>query len=817
MSGPTLTIDLPNQDWIPHVARKIWATIGADFFRALAEHLSDTLLADYVQIGELLGTPADRVKTLAVWEGGGPSDDLEYLLAGTASAAALDGGACVYTKGVRLVFPSDPLLERIGAQAYAGIPLLDNTGRPAGILLVLYKQPLTGAAVVTAMLAEVAPRATAELGRKRADDALRESEQRYRAFVARSTVAMWRIEFEQPVAITLPEDEQIDCMYRYGYLAECNDALADLLGASGADRLIGSRFGDLAPRADPRVIEELRSTIRSGYRTSSHEVRRPGPGGNPAYLMRSWWGIVENGVLCRIWGTTRDIGKLRRAQQDRRASERRFRHVLENARMAAVILDTAGQVTFSNDYLLTLTHWPAEEVLGKNWFDVMTPEHERAVLKAAFRDAIDGLQAYHHFQSEVLTRDGGRRLIEWDSTTLRDSEGTTAVGVAILGRDITDRLALEAQFRQAQKLESVARLADGVAHDFNNLLTIICGYADLLSAKFDGDDPRLAAVEEIKRAGEAGAALTRQLLTFSCKQPLNTRLLNLNDVVTENLKMLRRLIGDDVELITDLAPSLGSVVADSGQIFQVLMNLAVNSRDAMPRGGKLFITTANLEGDQPVAEGRLGNPPGPHVALTVSDTGLGMTEETKAHLFEPFYTTKLPGRGTGLGLSTVHGIVQQSAGQISVVSELGKGTTFRILFPVTSADGPAKKTHAVADAARSGTETILLVEDRADVRVLTASMLRSLGYRVLEAAGGGEARSIIEHHGEPIHLLISDIEMPGMAGTELVAQVKAAHSEIKVLYMSARNAPAVDENFIQKPFTLQALGSKVREALGPVQ
>jgi signal transduction histidine kinase len=398
-----------------------------------------------------------------------------------------------------------------------------------------------------------------------------------------------------------------------------------------------------------------------------------------------------------------------------------------------------------------------------------------------------------------------------------------------LERDITEReeaeaehIRLEQQLIQAQKMEAVGRLAGGVAHDFNNLLTIINGFAALLTQRTSPEDPRRAWLQEILLAGERAASLTRQLLAFGHRQVLDPRVLNLNSVLADIENMLRRLIGEDVELVTTLQPELGRVKVDAGQIEQVIMNLAVNARDAMPEGGKLLIETSNVEIDEDYARSHANMTPGKYVMVAVSDTGCGMDLDTQAHLFEPFFTTKEEGRGTGLGLATVYGIVEQSGGFIWVYSEPGRGSTFKIYFPRVEEDVPTAEMAEVPAEPGTGTETVLVVEDEGGVRSLVCETLASYGYKVLEAAGAAQALQIAEQHTEPIHLLLTDVVMPQTGGKELVKQLCTLHPEAKVLYMSGYTDDAMVRRgileggmpFLQKPFAATALLVKISEVLG---
>ena len=381
---------------------------------------------------------------------------------------------------------------------------------------------------------------------------------------------------------------------------------------------------------------------------------------------------------------------------------------------------------------------------------------------------------------------------------------------------------LEQELRQAQKMEAVGRLAGGVAHDFNNLLTVISGYTELALARTAANDPGRSDLEQVLRASEGAAALTRQLLAFSRRQVMTPIILNLNQRVNEMGKMLRRIIGEDVELVTRLDPGLGNIKADPSQIEQVIMNLAVNARDAMPGGGKVTIESANVMVDEAYVEEHRDAAPGAHVALTVTDTGQGMSAETRSHLFEPFFTTKEQGKGTGLGLSTVYGIVRQCGGSIEVLSEAGQGAMFRIYFPRVEGRVESPGGTKMMSAPPKGSETILLVEDSEALRNLVYSLLKKHGYTVLIARDGEEALKVSEEHTGTIHLVVTDVVMPRMGGTEMARQLLRSRPATRVLYTSGYidnatldlEAEILKGAFLPKPFTPQDLARKVREILG---
>ena len=370
-------------------------------------------------------------------------------------------------------------------------------------------------------------------------------------------------------------------------------------------------------------------------------------------------------------------------------------------------------------------------------------------------------------------------------------------------------------------MEAVGQLASGIAHDFNNLLAVIIGYGEILEERLDKSDPLKSKAGQITAAGNRAAALTRQLLAFSRQQVLEPKILDLNTIVADTSRMLQRLIGEDIELVTKAAPALGRVKADRGQVEQIIMNLAVNGRDAMPEGGKLTIATVNVEMDDAYVHQHPGSVAGPYVMLSVSDTGCGMDSETQTRIFEPFFTTKLVGKGTGLGLSTVYGVVKQSGGYISVYSELERGTSFKIYFPRTDEPVTAAQGGNELETKR-GWETVLLVEDAQPLRELARELLEDCGYKVLEAANGAAAIKVAENHQESIHLLLTDVVMPGMDGRKLADHIVRIHPGLKVLYMSGFTDDVIVHHgvldsgvaLLEKPFTKEGLTRKVKEALG---
>jgi two-component system cell cycle sensor histidine kinase/response regulator CckA len=428
-----------------------------------------------------------------------------------------------------------------------------------------------------------------------------------------------------------------------------------------------------------------------------------------------------------------------------------------------------------------------------------------------------------------MKRENGELFSTEHSVVPLENDQGERIGWVSVVRDITERkraekkmAELQEQLRQSQKIEAIGRLGGGIAHDFNNLLTIIKGYSQLSLLDLKENDPLFGNIQEIKKATQRATDLTRQLLAFSRRQILDLKVLDLNTLLRDLDKMLRRIIGEDIELVTLLAEDLGRVKIDSGQIEQVIFNLAVNARDAMPSGGKLIIETANVELDEEYASAHIGVVPGRYVRLSVSDTGVGIPQEMKEKIFEPFFTTKEKGKGTGLGLSTVYGIVKQIGGNIWVYSEPGHGTTFKIYLPWVEEELDTLHGRDETDSLPMGSETVLLVEDEASVRDLAHRILSQQGYKVLEAANGEEALRVFqEHMGEKIHLLLTDVVMPLMGGKELAERLKILSPDIKVLYTSGYTDDAIvhqgvlnpGTHFLQKPSSPKTLSHKVREVL----
>jgi len=517
--------------------------------------------------------------------------------------------------------------------------------------------------------------------------------------------------------------------------------------------------------------------------------------------------------------------RTRRVAESMLERERRFLlALLDSLEVGVVACDEEGRVTLLNRATRELHGLPADQTPGEGF--IANPRlfsaDGRTPLKAdefPLTRALRG-EKLRNVEIAIRSETGDVRSVQVGGRPITEGDGRK-LGAVVAIHDVTEHRELEKQFRQSQKMEAMGTLAAGVAHDFNNLLTAIMGYGQLLSGRLAANSAERADAQEILRAAERAAGLTRQLLAFTRQQVLQPRILSLNGVVSDLDKMLRRVIGEDVDLLTVPAADLGHVEADPGQIEQVLMNLAVNARDAMESGGKLTIETANIELDAGAVQARPDLKPGAYVMLAVSDTGCGMTPETAARIFEPFFTTKEVGRGTGLGLSTVHGIVKQSGGHIEVYSEVARGTTFKIYLPRVEATAEPLQPRPARLERRPGSETILLVEDEVTIRRVLGESLRLLGYTVLEAGDGSEAITVCERAEQSIHLLITDVVMPLMGGPELAERIARIRPDLQVLFVSGYTDHALVHQglkragsaFLQKPFTPDLLARKIRELL----
>ncbi len=641
--------------------------------------------------------------------------------------------------------------------------------------------------------------------RKRVGEALRASEERYRTLAK-----------VLPIGI-VHTDAKGHCLY-------VNEHWCEIAGLTPEEAVGQGWASSLYPDDHQRLFKEW-SQAEEEQLPFKSEYRFERPDGSTAWVLGQATPVKgENGQVTGYVGTITDITERKQAEQALQEGEERFRQVISSISDHIYVTEVAEDGRHANHYISpnveTLTGYPMEKFMADWTFwpsSVIHPD-DRARAAAQAKRLAMGQDSEVEYR---MTRADGKVIWVRDSGRV-ERKGTSKFIYGVVS-DVTERRQLEEQLRQSQKMEAIGRLAGGVAHDFNNILTVIIGYSELLLYRYlDADDPQRKDVEQINQAAEQAATLTRQLLAFSRQQVLQLKILNLNRVVANVENMLQRLIGEDIELVTYLEPTLGQVKADPGQMEQVIMNLAVNARDAMPEGGKLTIETGNVYLDEMYAGQHVGVESGPYVMLAVSDSGTGIDEKTQAHIFEPFFTTKEQGQGTGLGLATVHGIINQSGGHIWVYSKPGQGTTFKIYLPRVEAEVESARRSEGATKHTQGSETILLVEDEDSVRELAYRVLLRDGYTVLEAGDGAEALRLFKQHQGAIDLLLTDLVMPGgTSGRQLAEQLVSLCPEMKVLYMSGYTGKAIIHHgvlkpgmaFLQKPFSPDALAGKVRQVL----
>jgi PAS domain S-box-containing protein len=601
-----------------------------------------------------------------------------------------------------------------------------------------------------------------------------------------------------------------------GHYLYVNSEYARMAGKSSPDLMMGKHWSEAANPADTRRWEK---EIREGLARSGKwfgEMVMHTQDGRSLPVEMAVTALAEGGVVC----VNRDLTERVRAERAREEAESKFRMIVEQVAAISYIaeLGVDGVWHYVSPQIESILGYSQEEWItnSKEWIQYVVPEDHQIV-----REAEEACIKGQAFQAEYrMTRKDGRVVWVSDSAVVvRGSEAHPVMEGIIV--DITERKQLEGQLQQSRRMEAVGRLAGGIAHDFNNLLTIIKGYTELALQRGDAGPRVRTDIERIEDASERAAALVRQLLAFSRKQVLQPKNLDLSEIVLSLDKLLRRLIGEDIAMKTVVGKNLGTIKADPAQVEQVLMNLVVNARDAMPGGGKLMIETSNVELDKVYASEHVSVKPGRYVMLAVSDTGVGMNAETVAHIFEPFFTTKGGTKGTGLGLATAYGIVKQSGGYIWVYSEPGEGSSFKVYFP--RVEEAAEKSASVAEelGASRGTETILLVEDDEAVRELTEVILETQGYKVICADGPIRAEEISAKRSREIDLVLTDVIMPEMSGRELVRKLSEVNPKLKVLYMSGYTDNVIAQGgvleaglaFLQKPFTPRALARKVREVL----
>jgi PAS domain S-box-containing protein len=667
-----------------------------------------------------------------------------------------------------------------------GVIRLKRDGSP--IIVDISAAPITidGRAMVAGFFRDVT-------GRAQTERALKASEEKYRRL----------FEAARDGVLILDADT--------GHVVDANPFMTELTGYARED-FLGKFFWEVGPFKDTGASKAALAELSAhgSIRYDDLPLAMRSGGTVDVEFVSNVYLVGERKVIqCNI----RDISARKRAEGERL----RLAMIIEQADEMVLVTDTSGAIEYVNPAFEKVTGYTRAEALGRNPRFLKSGAQDEAFYRVMWATIHSGNTWRGRLTNKK--KDGTRYWQDSTISRVLDPDGKVTGYVAV-NRDVTAVLALEAQYLQAQKMEAVGRLAGGVAHDFNNVLSVILSYAEMLLADLKPDNPIRGDVEEIRKAGNRAADLTRQLLMFSRQQVIDPEVIDLNEVLTNIHKMLQRILGADIDLVSLPAQALGRVRADRSSVEQVLMNLVVNARDAMPTGGKLTIETGNVVLDEGFARAHQGVTPGPHVMLVVTDTGTGIDKATLARIFEPFFTTKEKGKGTGLGLSTVFGIVQQSGGNVWVYSEPGHGTTFKIYLPRVDAPVDAVRPPQRPTALR-GSETVLLVEDDDQVRAVALGILRKNGYQVIEARDASEALVQAEKHTGTIHLLLSDVVMPQMSGPELAKRLGSARPDMKVLCMSGYADDAIVRHgvleahfaFIQKPITPDGLATKVREVL----
>ncbi len=641
--------------------------------------------------------------------------------------------------------------------------------------------------------------------RKRMQDAIEARDERFRAAVEGSLDAVFFLR-----AVRDEKGKVSDFVFE-----EINHNGERLLDRP-RDEVLGHRLGEVLPADGIRIFYDRYARVAEEQVPLEEEFAVDLPGRGKVWLYHQVVPL-EDGVAI----TASNVSERKHSEEALRDSEERWRSLVENLPGYVLLVDPEGRIVSANR---PFAGGGFADVLGRSALDFVQPEH-RARAEEAARAVLERGESVE-YEVEMATSAGS--LGFWGVRAGPLHRDGRIGGMILLATDVTGRKQTEAaltrteeQLRQAAKMEAVGRVAGGVAHDFNNLLTAILGYAELALARLGPEDALRRHIDGIVRTATRASDLTRQLLAFSRKQVLSPRVINLNDVMAASDGLFRRLLGEDIRLVTRLGSALGATRVDRAQVEQILMNLVVNARDAMPDGGALEIETSNVQLDEAWAANHPGSSVGPHVMLSVNDSGVGMDADTQRHIFEPFFTTKELGRGTGLGLATVYGIVKQSGGYITVESTLGKGSTFRIFLPRVEETAPRAVAVASAAAPARGRETILLVEDEDVVRELAREALQEGGYNVLEARHPGEALLVAERQGDGLDLLLTDVVMPHMSGPQLAQRLREHRPDLRVLFMSGYTDDATLRHgvlrsevfFLQKPFTPDVLARRVRETL----
>jgi PAS domain S-box-containing protein len=789
------------------LARTSAGAADEPFFNAMARYLARSLQMDFVCIDRLEGDGL-TARTVAVWCDGHFEDNVTYALKDTPCGDVVGKAVCCFPASVCQFFPRDQVLKDLRAESYVGVTLWSHTGQPIGLIAVIGRSPLADRPQVESTLALVAARAAGELERLDAEEALQYSRDRLEEAQRIARIGNWEA--------NLVTDE----LY-------WSEVIFEIFGfeAGAFKPSVRAFYNAVHPDDREIVLASERRSEQTGLHDVVHRIVRPS--GEIRFIHElANRHTDDKGNLVKLRGTVQDVTARRQAEAALQESEARFQQLFDNMADGVTVYEGVDEgqdfvIVDMNRTGLELTHVCLAEVVGRRVTEVFPSVGEIGLLDV-FRRVWRTGQPERHPRQEYA--DG--HIVLWAENYVYKLPSGLVVAIycdtSEVRRAEEAREDLQVQLTQAQKMESVGRLAGGVAHDFNNMLGVILGHAELALLKLAADHPLHVSLLEIRKAAEHSASLTRQLLAFARKQTISTKVLDLNDVVGGMLKMLERLIGEDIQLTWRPGANLWPVKVDSSQVDQILANLCVNARDAIDGVGAITIETKRAEIDAAYCADHPGVVPGAYVQLAVSDNGCGMDPETLAKLFEPFFTTKAVGKGTGLGLAMVYGAVKQNHGFVDVDSEPGRGTTFTIYLPRHAGKPePETRTDVAVRPAERGHECILLVEDEVAILEMTRQILEGLGYAVLAAATPGEAIRLARECAGEIHLLMTDVIMPEMNGRDLAKNLLSLYPELRRLFMSGYTADVIAHRgiledgvfFIQKPFSINGLSAKIREAL----